>query len=301
MARIGLTEEANLRLGLDAETWLKEKSVDFVVGSEPANLVDTTMPEHWLPDVANAAGGAAYYRPPRRIYDERTGKPSIEMFRALGQTLTGHGWAGIYDGYYPWPLDDREYEILREMAYPEAYERRNKRYMLAPREGELGEPTTTPSRDLPAELVESETITLNIPIADEIDSARSEGELRKPELTVRFSFFCIEDDIELRFNGRVLPWEDAEINDERALRIKVDLAGGMSAQAPLGMSAHWFRYRLELDDLKRGANTLEIECKEFAKKAGFIRSLNGMEVQTRYKDFVRPEGLEVDRVDPGGG
>ena len=121
--------------------------------------------------------------------------------------------------------------------------------------------------------------------------------------TVRFTgtHFCIEDDIEIRFNGRVLPWEDAEITDERALTIRVKLAGGMSVQAPLGMSAHWVRYKLEVADLKRGENTLEIETRKFAKKAGFTRSVNGVEVRTRYRDFVRPEGLEVERIAPQGG
>ena len=159
----------------------------------------------------------------------------------------------------------------------------------------------TPGRVLPIELVEDETHAVNIHVADDLDSAKKDSEMRKPVLTLRFSFFCVQDNIEARFNGRVLPWEEAEINDERALRIKINLPGNMSTQAPLGMSTHWFRYHLDLDDLKRGENTLEIECKRFDEKAGFIRSLNGLEVQIRYKDFVRPEGLEVDRVDPGVG
>jgi hypothetical protein len=301
MVRVDLQRDENLKMGLDVETWLKEGSVDYVAGQEPENLTDTEKKPQWLPDAANAAGGAAYYRPPRRVYDERVALPHIEMHRALRQTLDWQGYAGFYDGYLPWPFATREHQMLRELAYPEAHARKDKRYLLQPREGVLGEETTTPNRVLPVQLVEGETHSVDIHVADDLESAKKDQEMRKPGLTLRFSFFCIEDDIEFRFNGRVLPWEDAEINDERALRIKVDLAGGMSAQAPLGMSAHWFRYRLELDDLKRGANTLEIECKEFAKKAGFIRSLNGMEVQTRYKDFVRPEGLEVDRVDPGGG
>lgn len=122
--------------------------------------------------------------------------------------------------------------------------------------------------------------------------------MRKPILTVRFSFFCIEDEIELRFNGRVLPREDAEITDERTLTMQVNLPGYMHIQAPLGMSAHWFRYKLELEDLKRGNNTLEIETKKFDTSAGFTRSVNGVEIQTRYKDFVRPEGLELESIPP---
>jgi hypothetical protein len=151
------------------------------------------------------------------------------------------------------------------------------------------------------EIKEGETAAVNIWVADDIESAEHDGELRKPILTLRFSFFCIEDDIEFRFNGKVLPWEDAEITDERALTIAVKLAGSMHIQAPLGMSAHWFRYKLELDDIKRGENTFEIRTKHLTKTAGFTRSLNGVEIQTRYRDFLRPEGLEVERIAPSGG
>ena len=41
-------------------------------------------------------------------------------------------------------------------------------------------------------------------VADDLDAARAEGTLRRPVLTVRFSFFCVEDTIELHFNGRSL-------------------------------------------------------------------------------------------------
>ena len=301
MARVDLDRAKNLSMGLDVETWIKEGSINYVVGQDPCVLTDTDPKPRWMPDAANAAGATAYYRPPRRVYDERTGLPSIEMYNALGQTLCWDGWAGLYHGYLPWPFSEREYQILREGAYPEVHARRDKRYLLQPREGELGKPTTTPERQLPLELKEGETASTKIWVADDIESAKKDGEMRKPILTLRFSFFCIEDDIEFRFNGRVLPWADAEITDERALTTQVSLAGSMHIQAPLGMSAHWFRYKLELEDLKRGENILEIETKGLTKTAGFIRSLNGVEVQTRYKDFLRPEGLEVERVAPQGG
>ena len=301
MARVDLEKEKNLSMGLDVETWLKEGSIDYVVGQDPYVLTDTQPKPRWLPDAANAAGATAYYRPPRRVYDERVGLPSIEMYNALAQTLSWDGWAGLYDGYLSWPFSEREYQILREVAYPEVHARSDKRYLLQPREGEPDKPTTTPERQLPLELKEGETAAVNIWVADDLESAKNDSELRKPILTLRFSFFCIEDDIEFRFNGMALPWEEAEITDERALTIPVRLAGSMHLQAPLGMSAHWFRYKLELDNIKRGENTLEITAKHFTKTAGFTRSLNGVEIQTRYKDFLRPEGLEVERIAPAGG
>ena len=118
MARVHADEQANLDIGLDVATWISEGDVDMVVGSERANLIDTGMSDRWLPDIANRVGVPAYYRPPRRIYDHRVGKPDAEMFRALSQTLRYHGWAGIFDGYYPWPFGEREYKILREIGHP---------------------------------------------------------------------------------------------------------------------------------------------------------------------------------------
>jgi hypothetical protein len=127
-----------------------------------------------------------------------------------------------------------------------------------------------------------------------VDGARSDGEMRSPLLTMRFSFYCIEDEIEYRFNGKVLPIDAFEITDERALTIPS--AESSPSSAPAGFSAHWFRYRLDVDDVVRGENTLEIEVRRLEASAGFVRSLNGVEMHMRYKDFVRPEGLAVSRV-----
>ena len=301
MARVPLKREECLAMGLDVEAVFREGSIDYVVGQDGNVVIDTGIQAKWLPDAANAAGGAAYYRPPRRVYDERVGVPSIEMFRALGKTLELQGYAGQYNGYFLWPFAEREYQILRELGYPEVFNRYTKRYMLSPREGVLAEPTTTPERQLPVELEEGKTASIKILVADDVDSARADGEMRKPVLTIRYSYYCIEDEIETRFNGRVLSAADAEINDERALEMKTSLRGGMALQAPLGISAHWFRYKLEIDDVKRGENVLEIETKKQDPKAGFARSVNGVEILLRYKDYVRPEGFDVQRVAPMSG
>jgi hypothetical protein len=296
MVRICLERENNLAMGLDVEAWLADGSVDYVIGQDECVLSDTQPKPDWLPKAAKAAGGAAYYRPPRRVYDERVGLPSIDMTRALSQTLRLGGYSGLYHGYMRWPLDEIEYRFLREAGYPEVSARKPKRYLLQPREGDEGEPTTTPTRVLPAELAEGQCLRFPIWIADDVDGARKDKEMRKPILTLRFSFFCIEDDVEFRFNGRVLPWEDAEITDERALVMAIVLAG-KNIQAPLGMSAHWFRYKLELDDVVQGENVIEVECRRHDKRAGFIRSLNGLEVLMRYRDMERPEGLGMQRLE----
>jgi len=117
-------------------------------------------------------------------------------------------------------------------------------------------------------------------------------------LTIRFNSFCIADEIEIRFNGRVLSLDDAEITDERALSIITKPGKTTPIEAPMGMSAHWFRFMLDIDLLVRGENTLEVEIKRMFETARFERSINGVEIRTRYRDFERPRGLEVSRVEP---
>jgi len=301
MVRVALEREHNLAMGLDVEGWLAAGHVDFVAGQDERILTDTEPKPAWLPSAANAAEGAAYYRPPRRVYHESVGSPSLEMCRALRQTLARQGYAGLYHGYMPWPLAEREYACLREMAYPEVTERRPKRYYLQPREGAAGDATSTPERVLPAELDMERVIEAEIWVADDVEGARRDNEMRAANLTLRFAAYCVDDEVEMRFNGRVLDQAAAEVTHERALTMATRLAGGMEIDAPLGMPAHWFRFRLEPDAVRPGRNLVEVECRRLDPRAGFARSLNGVELHLRYRDFERPLGLEVERVDPPSG
>ena len=298
MARVDLLRDVNLSQGLDVEQWLRDGSLDYVVGQDPYVVSESGVRQPWLPDAANANDAAAYYRPPRRVYDDRVGLPSIEMYRALNQNLMADGWAGQYHGYLLWPFADREYRMLRELAHPEVHVRSPKRYVVQPREGEAGQPTTTPHRECPVDLEEGKTARVNIRIEDDVESARDDGEMRKPILIIRFSFFCIEDEYEIRFNGQALSLSDAEITDERGLKMQTILVGSMSLQAPLGMSAHWFRFALPIELVRRGDNLLEVEMFAFEPRAAFTRSINGVEVLMRYKDMERPEGFGIERVAP---
>ena len=296
MARVYQQKDENLAIGLDVETWLQQGSIDLVVGEVSATLFETNLKGgRWLADAAHAVGAAAYLRPARIVYDERTIFPHIEMFRALTRMLQWQGFAGMYLGYLPWPFSQTEYQILREVAYPEVVARHDKRYILQPREGDSDSPTT-PERPLPAPLEEGKTAAITILVADDLESARQDGEMRPPVLTIRFSNFCVEDEIEVRFNGRVLPREEAEITDERATRILARFR--TPVDAPDSFGAHWFRYQLDVDLLAPGENMLEVEVRKLCPTAGFVRCVSGVEIQTRYRDFVRPQGLEVERIAP---
>ena len=320
-ARVFHQREANLRLGLDVETWLANGSLDLVVGQMSEQFMDTgAFDVGWMVDAAQSADTGTYVRPTRRVYDERTPVPELEMYRAFAQTVRRQGADGLYLGYLRWPFSQVEYDILREMAYPDAFARRDKRYILQPRETGLvleelvdyqggypktphrteDEITDPPERYLPADLVEGETISVPVRVSDDLEGARADGEMRPPVLTLRFSYFCVEDDVEFRFNGRVLHTADAEVTDERALKLPLSPRGS-PFEGPLGMSVHWFRWRLDIGLLQEGRNVVEVEARRLDKLAGFTRSLNGVEIRTRYKDFTRPQALEVERLAPLSG
>lgn len=287
MARVWHRREDNLTIGLDPEAWLKEGSVDLVAAQIPSLSMDTGNVEgRWLADAANTAGAAAYVqlRAPM-IEDERARFPNIEMYRALSQTLQRQGFAGMYLGYLPWPLGQDEYQVLREMASPEGIARLDKRYFRPPRA--KVPPYFAPDESpLPLDLEEGKKATVNIVVADDLESARRDGEMRQPVLTVTFRFFCVEDDVSIRFNGTAMPIDEAEIQK---------VSGGLLQRDG---GTYWFRYRLDLDLLKRGENIVEISLDKATKSAGFARTVTGVEIHTRYKDFARPEGLGPETIAP---
>ena len=295
-ARVFHRKEENLKAGLDVETWLRRGNVDLVVGQVSDQLFEPAVDVGWIVDAAAGRAGV-YVRPPLRVYDERTPRPTIEMYRALGQSLRSQGATGLYLGYLRWPLDRKEHQILREMAYPETYQREDKRYFLQPVEG-AGTFTGPPAkRVLPLALKEGEWVGMTVPVADDLKGAARDGELRSPRLTLRLQNFPVEDEIRIRFNGRVLPWESFEVTDERALRIPVRLRRPIGA--PSGFAAHWLRAKLDPDLLKQGENRVEILARRLTPTASWTRFVSGVEIQTRYRSFVRPEGIEgADRIEP---
>ncbi|MBM3932738.1 MAG: hypothetical protein FJ319_00270 [SAR202 cluster bacterium] len=295
-ARVFHRRDENLKWGMDAETWLKEGSVDYIVGNTPYSVFDTGIKEgQWLADAANAAGAAAYLRPPRRAYDERSLIPHIEMFRALSQTLAWQGFAGLYLGYLPWPLAEAEYAVLREMAHPDAQAWKAKRYVLPPDETPTYAAGPT-DRQLPVTLEVGKRRKLSIWVADDIADAKANGEMRRPVLTIWFVDYCADDKVEVVFNGRNLRWEDAEIVNEGAARIPGTFPAKLKDKP--GYNAHWFQYKLEMDDLKRGENSLEVELKYHEPTSGWTSRINQVEIQTRYRDFERIPSFGVERV-PG--
>ena len=279
MARVWSRRDDNLDIGLDVESWLAEGSVDYVVGQIPHSLLDTGVADSkWLADAANEAGASAYLRPGYRLSDLRAKIANIEMFRAFAHTLRDQGFAGMYLGYLPWPFAEAEHRLLREMAYPEMTSRLNKRYFLPPRE-ELQTYVRPDTRLLPIALEEGVMERIPISVADDLESAIDDGESRESELTLAFQQFCVEDDVALSFNGEPLTIDRTNIYEP-------------------SRGQYWLRWRLEASAVRKGENVLEIEIAKKEPTAGFARTLTGVEILVRYREFDRAESLDAATVPP---
>jgi hypothetical protein len=279
MARVWHRRDDNLNIGLDVESWIADGSVDMVVGQVPHMLLDTgDTNSKWLADAANAAGISAYLRPGRGLTDPRASTASIEMFRAFGQTLQWQGFTGMYLGYLPWPFAEAEYQLLREMAYPEARARLNKRYFLPPRE-DLKSFVEHDFRRLPIALEEGVKESVPIIIGDDVESAIADSETRDAILTLTFQQFCVEDELVVSFNEVSLPIERKNIYEPRR-------------------GQYWLRWNLDIETIVLGENTLDIEIVKKEPTAGFVRTLSGVEVHMRYREFDRPEALDPVTIPP---
>ena len=226
----------------------------------------------------NDAGTAAYLRPGYRLQDLRANIANIEMFRAFGHTIRDQGFAGMYLGYLPWPFAEAEYRLLREMAYPEMTARLNKRYYLPPRE-ELQTYVRPDTRLLPVALEEGVTERIPITAADDVEAAIADGEAREAVLTLAFQQFCVEDDVALSLNGDGLTIDRANIYEP-------------------SRGQYWLRWRLDASAIRKGENVLEIGIVKREPTAGFARTLTGVEIHARYREFDRAESLDAATVLP---
>ena len=61
---------------------------------------------------------------------------------------------------------------------------------------------------------------------------------------------------------------------------------------------YWLRWRIDASAVRKGENILEIGILKKEPTAGFARTLTGVEVHVRYREFDRAESLDVATVAP---
>ena len=280
MARVWHRREENLGIGLDVEAWIAAGHVDLVVGQIPNMLLDPGDTEgRWLADAAKAAGAASYLRPGRRVEDPAG---LDRQHRDVPRLRPDPAVAGVHRGLPRLPP-----LALRGCGVPHSARARLPRgrpcattSATSCRRGRSCPPTSGPmaagcrwsSRRAPPR-------PSPITVADEIEAAAADGEIRDPVLTLTFQQFCVEDDVAIRFNGRELAVDAKGIHEPRR-------------------GLYWLRWTLDAGQVVQGENRLELEILRKERTAGFARTLTGVEIHMRYTEFDRPEALDPVKIPP---
>ena len=279
-ARVHPAEEANLAVGMDVRSWLSEKLVDLLIPFNPSSLLDTKPMLGEYVDVAHQAGASVYGRIGEVFpYDDRVHEMTIEMFRATATNYRAAGADGLYLSNLPWPRTEREYAVLREMGDPDIYARKEKHYVVAPRDAK--QTPESPKRQLPVTLEEGVAVRVLVPVGDDLESAMGDGELEKVTLGVRIVQTCPEDRLSFRLNGTELSLNDARVST---------YYGGTVAYFPVkvGMpdrinTHYWFEFNVPLGVLRQGENEVEVTMERHFKALTAERVLQSIEVRVGYK------------------
>ena len=207
--RVHPSEQACLDIGMDVRTWIREGIIDWVTPFGDVTIIDPEPHFGWMVEEAREVGVGIYPAMGRDTYDDRFHDVTIEMSRAVAGNYHAAGADGVYLADLQWPHTNTEYEVLREMADPDAYARKTKHYPIAPRTARPD--PYLPERVLPVTLDQGTTVTVPVPVSDDFDSAIEDDELESVTLGVRLVQPHPNDTITYRINGHELSTDEAKI------------------------------------------------------------------------------------------
>ena len=288
--RADLSEEANLSVGMDVRAWLSGGLVDIVVPDVSRALTDTNLDLGWLATAAHEGGAWVYARIGAFPYDDRYHGTTIEMYRAASMNYREAGADGIYMEDLPQPRTEREYNILREMADPDTHARGAKHYFVGatgPGKGRFH-----PKRYLPVTLEEGQPARVPISVADDVESARRDGDLRRVALAVRIVSTCPEDKLSFRFNGQELKQDPVNISSFYGGTVSLGaqkLHSAYHGDVPMRINTHyWFEFDLEPALVRLGENEVEVTMDRRFQPFTYDRVLHNVEVRVAYQELPTP-------------
>ena len=293
--RSDLSEEANLSIGVDVRTWLSERLVDIVVPHIPRAIPDTNLDLGWLGKAAPETGAWVYARIGALPYDDRNHHTTVEMYRAASMNYRAAGADGVYMEDLPAPRTDREYSILREMADPDTHVRKAKHYFVGATG--RGKNRFSPKRSLPVTLEQGRPTGVPISVADDLKSAREDGELRQVTLGVRIVSVCAEDRFSFKLNGQEL---QADPNRSSTFYGGVVSLGAQKlhslyhGEVPQRINTHhWFEFNLDPAAVRMGENEVEVTMDQRFEPFTYDRVLHNVEVRIAYDELPTPVGGQM--------
>ena len=114
-ARVYPTQQVNLGAGLDIQTWLQERSVDYLAPTiRGSQVLHQNMDIDWLIETAHESNVSVYplLHP---MYRERS-HATPEMMRAAFANYRDRGADGLYTWALKWPPDETRQQILADQG-----------------------------------------------------------------------------------------------------------------------------------------------------------------------------------------
>ncbi len=213
LVRVPPTLTDSRRLGLDVERWIGDGLVDAVAAGGGFIPFETPIEEF----VAAAEGTDC------RVYGSLEAlRPCLDegALRALAARWWDAGVDGLYlFNYYGTPPEWKR-RVLGELADRDGLSRRDKRYgldrCLLGKEGHGGAFNHAhPLVSLPVFLEETRPgggCEVSLEIADDAESAAADGGLDRCVLGLGLEGLSEGDELEVTWNGRVLPWEERRVS-----------------------------------------------------------------------------------------
>ena len=193
--RVFETVEANLRAGMDVETWLSEGLIDLLV-------VGGSYGENRIP-VADWVGLARPYGVP--VYPCKYRSTSPGQDRAVAANFLSQGAAGVYTFNVKLPKDR---QMISEIGEPDLIATMEKHYVMTGlfkgEDDPIWARCCAPGR-LPVRLAEGEPGTVPLIVGDDVQQAALDDTLLTLDVHLSLSHFDPEEDeVSVKLNGRRL-------------------------------------------------------------------------------------------------
>ena len=261
--RVPPTLADSKRIGLDAEVWMKEGIVDMLIAG--GGFIPFEMPiREW---VETAAGTSCKiygcFEGLRPLLDEKS-------LKALALRYWEAGVVGIYFFNYYSMSNEWKRTVLNQLADPTVLQRLNKCYELD--HSNRHQPTSQlgysflnaiPAAQLPVQFNHTfygRGVRLQLDIADDLESADSDGALDRCALGLGFEGLTAEDTFEILLNQTPILWSTGVAASDAMTRVEYEQGWNEypSRTQEVDLPDNIIEFDIANPPLKQGINELEI-------------------------------------------
>lgn len=286
--RVAPTLAASERLGMEAETWIKEGLVDLVITGLGFNPFEARVAEFVRAATGTSCRILGCFEALRPLLD-------TEVMRAIAARYWDAGAAGLYFFNFFCMSAAWKREIVGQLADPAALSRLDKMYEIdkarpsAP-DSQIGHAFRycLPLEQLPLRLEQTRAergAVLHFNIADDLERARAEGILSKCILGLGFQELNQDDELALQLNGQPLAWAQRRLPSQPWSREAYGPNWGLypSTKVLAQLDNIPVEFDVDAPPLRRGDNQLEIRLLDRRTAAPSALLIRDVQIAIRYK------------------